>query len=131
MRAIVAELHGTPRLMATLLYGSGLRLLECCRLRVQDIDFGMNQIVVRDGKGAKDRVTILPIVTKNSLAQHLRWVKRQHDADLARGAGWVELPWALACKYEVAESASGVVRVLAVGRKRRGMLTIGGKEIAL
>jgi len=55
VQAVIAELHGTPRLMATLLYGSGLRLLECCRLRVQDIDFGMNQIVVRDGKGAKDR----------------------------------------------------------------------------
>jgi integron integrase len=99
VRAIVAELHGTPRLMATLLYGSGLRLLECCRLRVQDIDFGMNQIVVRDGKGAKDRVTILPMVAKHALAQHLRRVKRQHEDDLARGAGWVELPWALARKY--------------------------------
>ncbi len=84
VRAIVAELHGTPRLMATLLYGSGLRLLECCRLRVQDIDFGTNQIVVRDGKGAKDRVTILPTVAKNTLTQHLQRVKRQHEADLAR-----------------------------------------------
>ena len=99
VRAIVAELHGTTRLMATLLYGSGLRVIECCRLRVQDIDFGMNQIVVRDGKGNKDRVTILPVVAKPALTQHLRLVKRQHDADLARGAGWVELPWALARKY--------------------------------
>src|SRR6266498_3944115 len=56
VRAVILELHGTPRLMATLLYGSGLRLLECCRLRVQDIDFGMSQIVVRHAKGAKDRV---------------------------------------------------------------------------
>jgi integron integrase len=99
VRAVVAELHGTPRLMAALLYGSGLRLLECCRLRVQDIDFGMNQIVVRDGKGAKDRVTMLPVVAKPVLTQHLRLVKRQHEADLARGAGWVELPSALARKY--------------------------------
>ena len=99
VRPIVTELQGTPRLMATLLYGSGLRLLECCRLRVQDIDFGMNQIVVRDGTGGKDRVTMLPLVAKNTLTQHLRRVKRQHDADLARGAGWVGLPWALARKY--------------------------------
>jgi len=99
VRAVITELHGTPRLMATLLYGSGLRLLECCRLRVQDVDFGMNQIIVRDGKGAKDRVTVLPAVVKGALAQHLHWVKRQHEADLTRGTGWVELPWALARKY--------------------------------
>src|SRR5437870_997443 len=85
VRAVITELHGTPRLMATLLYGSGLRLLECCRLRVQDVDFGMNQIIVRDGKGAKDRVTVLPAVVKGALAQHLHWVKRQHEADLTRG----------------------------------------------
>ena len=99
VRAIVRELDGTPRLMATLLYGSGLRLLECCRLRVQDIDFTANHIIVRDGKGAKDRVTVFPGVAKVALGQHLDQVKRQHDADLARGAGWVELPWALARKY--------------------------------
>jgi len=85
--------------MATLLYGSGLRLLECARLRVQDIDFATSQIVVRDGKGAKDRVTVLPAVAKGPLAQHLQRVKRQYEADLTRGAGWVELPWALARKY--------------------------------
>ncbi len=99
VHAVIAELHGTPRLMATLLYGSGLRLLECCRLRVQDIDFAMTQIVVRDGKGAKDRLTILPAVIKEALAKHLQGVKRQHDADVMRHAGWVELPWALARKY--------------------------------
>src|SRR5262245_36077989 len=67
VRAVISELHGTPRLMATLLYGSGLRLLECCRLRVQDVDFAMSQIVVRDGKGGKDRITILPAVAKTAL----------------------------------------------------------------
>ena len=72
---------------------------ECCRLRVQDVDFGMNQIVVRDGKGAKDRVTVLPAVVNATLAQHLHRVTRQHEADLSRGPGWVELPWALARKY--------------------------------
>ena len=85
--------------MAALLYGSGLRLLEWARLRVQDIDFAMNQIVVRDGKGAKDRVTVLPTVAKEPLRRHLLKVKRQHEADLVFGAGWVELPWALARKY--------------------------------
>jgi integron integrase len=99
MRAVIVKLDGTPRLMAGLLYGSGLRLLECARLRVQDIDFAMNQIVVRDGKGAKDRVTVLPNVAKEPLTRHLLKVKRQHEADLAFGAGWVELPWALARKY--------------------------------
>ena len=99
VHAVIAELRGTPRLMATLLYGSGLRLLECCRLRVQDIDFAMNQIVVRDGKGAKDRLTILPAVIKEAIAQHLQSVKCQHEADLTRRTGWVELPWALARKF--------------------------------
>ncbi len=60
-----------PRLMATLLYGSGLRLIECARLRVQDVDFAMNQIIVRGGKGAKDRVTVLPAVAKEPLTLHL------------------------------------------------------------
>jgi hypothetical protein len=99
VRAVVLELHGTPRLMATLLYGSGLRLLECCRLRVQDVDFAMNQIVVRDGKGAKDRVTVLPTVAKGALTEQLQRMQHQHEADLRRGAGWVELPWALDRKY--------------------------------
>ena len=99
VRAVISGMEGAARLMATLLYGSGLRLLECARLRVQDVDFAMNQIVVRDGKGAKDRVTVLPAVAKEPLRQHLSKVKRQHDADLALGAGWVELPWALARKY--------------------------------
>jgi len=66
---------------------------------VQDADFAMNQIVVRDGKGAKDRVTVLPAVAKQPLAQHLSRVKRLHDRDVALGGGWVELPWALARKY--------------------------------
>jgi len=96
VRAVISKLAGTARLMATLLYGSGLRVLECARLRVQDVDFAMNQVVVRDGKGAKDRVTVLPAVAKQPLAQHLLRVKRLHDRDLALGGGWVELPWALA-----------------------------------
>src|SRR4029077_3248882 len=82
VRAVISKLDGTPRLMAALLYGSGLRLLECARLRVQDIDFAMNQIVVRDGKGAKDRVTVLPIVAKEPLRRPLLKVTRQHEAQI-------------------------------------------------
>src|SRR6266403_4805117 len=103
VRAVISGMDGTARLMATLLYGSGLRLLECARLRVQDVDFAMNQIIVRDGKGAKDRATVLPAVAKEALTRHLLKVKRQHEADLAFGAGWVELPWALARKYPNAD----------------------------
>jgi len=99
VRAVISELHGTPRLRATLLDGSGLRLLECARLRVPGLDVAMNQVVVRDGKGATDRVTVLPAVAKAALAQHLQRVRRQHEADLTRGAGWVALPWALARTY--------------------------------
>jgi len=99
VRAVLRRLEGTPRLMAFLLYGAGLRLLECCRLRVQDVDFGTNQIVVRSGKGDKDRVTMLPAVVKPHLARHLERVREQHRCDLEAGAGWVELPTALARKY--------------------------------
>jgi integron integrase len=97
--AILRLLDSVPRLMASLLYGAGLRLLECCRLRVQDIDFATNQIVVRGGKGDKDRVTMLPAVVKADLARHLQGVRVQHQRDLQHGADWVELPTALARKY--------------------------------
>ena len=85
--------------MVLLLYGAGLRLLECARLRIKDVDFVSNQIVVRDGKVFKDRVTMLPTSVKAGLAQHLDRVRRQHQFDLERGAGWVELPYALKRKY--------------------------------
>jgi integrase len=96
VRAVLRRLEGAPRIMAFLLYGAGLRLLECCRLRVQDVDFGSNQIVVRSGKGDKDRVTMLPAAVKPDLARHLERVREQHRRDLETGAGWVELPTALA-----------------------------------
>src|SRR2546426_7391490 len=95
VRAVIRELQGAPRLMAILLQGAGLRLLECARLRVKDVDFATNQIIVRAGKG--DRVT-MPAVVKTDLVRHVEMVKRQHEADLRHGAGWVELPWALARK---------------------------------
>jgi len=85
--------------MPILLYGAGLRLLECARLRVKDVDFAANQIIVRAGKGDRDRVSMLPVAVKDDLVRHLEMVKMQHEADLRHGAGWVELPWALARKY--------------------------------
>jgi integron integrase len=99
VRGVLQRLDGVPHLMACLLYGAGLRVLECCRLRVQDIDFASNQIVVRGGKGDKDRVTMLPGTAKAVLARHLDTVRAQHQHDLAVGAGWVELPTALLRKY--------------------------------
>jgi len=99
VRAVIRELQGPPRLMAILLYGAGLRLLECARLRMKDVDFATNQIIVRAGKGDRDRVTMLPAVVRTDLVRHVEMVRRQHEADLRHGAGWVELPWALARKY--------------------------------
>ncbi len=99
VRTVFRQLRGTHRLMAILLYGAGLRLLECARLRVKDVDFERRQIIVRAGKGDKDRATPLPAVVSADLVAHLEVVRRQHEADLRHGAGWVELPWALARKY--------------------------------
>jgi integron integrase len=96
---IFAHLHGTPRLMAGLLYGSGLRLMECVRLRVKDVDFAYARITVRDGKGAKDRVTMLPVNLAAPLQRHLGRVRAQHEQDLEEGWGEVFLPNALARKY--------------------------------
>ena len=96
---LFAHLHGVPRLMAGLLYGSGLRLMECVRLRVKDIDFGYARITVRDGKGAKDRVTMLPVNLAAGLQRHLQKVKAQHEQDVEDGFGEVFLPFALERKY--------------------------------
>jgi integron integrase len=99
---IFAHLHGTPRLMAGLLYGSGLRLMECVRLRVKDVDFGYARVTVNDGKGAKDRLTMLPLNLAASLQRHLAKVKAQHEQDLEDGFGEVYLPTALERKYRSA-----------------------------
>jgi len=96
---LLDRLEGRSRLMATLLYGAGLRLLECCNLRVKDVDFAANQLTIRAGKGDKDRVTLLPASVKGQLSEHLQAVHRQHDQDLMRGAGWVEMPGGLGRKY--------------------------------
>jgi site-specific recombinase XerD len=104
VRAVLAEIQGVPRMMAVLLHGAGLRLLECAQRRVKDIDLARNQIMVRAGKGSKDRLTMLPATIKAELARHLESVRGQHQVDLRAGAGWVELPWALARKYPNAGS---------------------------
>jgi integron integrase len=98
-QALVAQLEGVSHLIGQLLYGSGLRLLEALRLRVKDVDFEYSQIVVRDGKGQKDRVTILPDGAAPSLRAHLKTVRAQHLHALQAGTGGVELPHALAQKY--------------------------------
>ena len=99
VRAVLAQLEGTMHLMASLLYGAGLRLLECCRLRVKDVDLERGEIVVRDGKGARDRVTMLPVRLVPALAAQLERVRAQQARDLADGTGSVELPLALERKY--------------------------------
>ena len=96
---LLAAMRGTKWLMASLLYGAGLRLTECLKLRVKDIDFAYRQIMVRDGKGAKDRMTMLPQSTVQPLKQQLAVAKAMHQADVAAGYGDVELPHALARKY--------------------------------
>jgi integron integrase len=102
VRELLRNLRGAPLLMASLLYGSGLRLLECARLRIKDVDFSRGEITVRNGKGSKDRVTLLPSRLKNPLADHIARVRSQHGRDLLRGRGSVELPDALSYKYPAA-----------------------------
>jgi integron integrase len=99
VRAVIRRLDGAERLVVMLLYGSGLRLMEALRLRVKDIDFDQSQILVRAGKGDKDRITMLPQVLVPELRRHLAQVQVMHEVDLGRGAGRVELPHALARKY--------------------------------
>lgn len=99
VRSVLNEMQGDTKLMASLLYGSGLRLSECLNLRVLDVDFERGELTVFNGKGAKDRVTMLPEQLKEPLKKHLRGVWRTHQADLAEGWGHVWLPEALQRKY--------------------------------
>ena len=99
VRAVLARLHGSPWLSASLMYGSGLRLSECLGLRVKDIDLARRALVVRDGKGRKDRETVLPAALRGPLLAHLSRVRALHEADLAAGNGSVELPDALERKH--------------------------------
>lgn len=104
VRAVIGKLRGSARLAARLMYGTGLRLAECLTLRVQDLDFERNEILVRNGKGAKDRVTMLPDSLKAPLRDHLASVKELHERDLSDGWGLVPLPGALDRKYTSASS---------------------------
>lgn len=99
IKAVMGRLNGTAWMIAMLLYGSGLRLMECLRLRVKDIDFDYRQITVHDGKGFKDRVTMLPEKLIAPLKDHLAKVKNLHERDLSNGTGAVYMPYALERKY--------------------------------
>jgi integron integrase len=99
VRGVMSKLRGSHWLLASLLYGAGMRLMEALRLRVKDIEFERMEIVVREGKGAKDRVTMLPVSAVDALKLHLKRVKALHESDLAEGYGKVYLPFALAKKY--------------------------------
>ncbi|MBP7146515.1 MAG: integron integrase [Acidobacteria bacterium] len=102
VKRVLAEMNGVTALMTLLIYGAGLRVLECCQLRVKDIDFDRRQITVRAGKGGKDRTTFLPRPAVPALRRQLEQVRMQHEEDLGRGAGWVELPAAFARKSPAA-----------------------------
>jgi integron integrase len=102
MSLLLSKMHGVPATMAKLMYGTGARLMECCRLRIKDIDFNRKQILIRSGKGDKDRVVPLPGILVEVLTRHIEIVSQQHIDDLSAGAGNVELPNALARKYSAA-----------------------------
>ena len=106
-KAVLSEINGIHKLMASLLYGSGLRLMECVRLRVKDLDLDRNQIVVRDTKGQNARITLLPLSLKQPLEEHLKRVQFLHTEDLAQGFGEVYLPDALERKYPSAPKEWG------------------------
>ena len=106
VKRVLAHLSGTHHLMAGLLYGAGLRLMECVRLRVKDIDYGYGQIIIRDGKGEKDRRTVLPSALVLPLKQQAAKVAFIHEQDLGQGYGSVYLPYALERKYPNASLGS-------------------------
>jgi len=107
VRGVLAQLRGSVRLAALLMYGAGLGLMECVELRIKDVDIGNSEIRVRDGKGRKDRVTVLPAAAIGELHVHLANVRRLHDADAVKGLGCVALPDALERKYPNAGSEWG------------------------
>jgi integron integrase len=128
VRAVVDRMQGTHRVIGLLLYGSGMRLMECMRLRVKDVDFERREILIREGKGDRDRVTVLPNVVRAELGRHLQIGRDQHDRDTRSGAGWVELPFALERKLPYAGRewawqwvfpATRIHRDPATGRLRR------------
>ena len=123
--AVLSQLKPTTWLMASLLYGSGLRLSECLRLRVKDVDFAYRQITVRDGKGGRDRVTVLPDTLVQPLQGHLVRVKSLHTQDLRNGGGAVLLPTALARKYPNAAQEWGWQFIFPAAKPSRDPLSAG------
>ena len=103
VKRVISNMTGTQKLIAQVMYGGGLRVMECMRLRIKDIDFDNHQIIVRDGKGEDDRITMLPDAVIQPLQLHLRYVKSLHEKDLADGFGSVYLPYALERKYKNAD----------------------------
>ncbi len=117
VKTLLARLEGLRWLMTSLIYGSGLRLMECLRLRVKDIDFHYQQLLIRDAKGQKDRVTMLPGSLIEPLRYHLERVKRVHEQDLDAGFGRVYLPYSLAKKYPNADREWGWQYVFPASRR--------------
>ena len=107
VKLLLSQMSGTHALMARLLYGAGLRLLECLRLRIQDVDFGQRHVFIRDDKGGKDRVSLLPQELATDLQAHIERVIQRHQTDLSEGFGRVYLPEALARKYPNASTETG------------------------
>lgn len=120
---VLGQLEGVPRLMATLLCGSGLCLLECARLRIKDLDYERGQIVVRRGKGKKDRIALFPTSIRDPLRKHLVRVQALHKQDLEAGGGFVELPEALRVKYPNAAKEWGWQWVFPAARQYRDKST--------
>ena len=116
-RAVISRLHGTSRLMAQLLYGCGLRVMECVRLRIKDVDFGYLQITIHEGKGGRDRRTMLPVSLVEPLRRQIEKRRLRHEEDLAAGHGAVHLPGALAQKHPGAARELGW-QYLFASRKR-------------
>jgi integron integrase len=128
VRSVLDRMQGTHRIIATLLYGSGMRLMECMRLRVKDVDFERREILIREGKGDRDRVTMLPDAVRAELGRHLQIGRDQHDRDTRSGGGWAPLPTALERKFPDAGRewawqwvfpATRTQRDPATGRRRR------------
>ncbi len=116
-RTVLARLDGTAWLTGSLLYGSGLRLMECLRLRVKDVDFAQNHILVRDGKGQKDRATLLPATLVEPIRRQVERVRAVHEGDVHEGFGRVYLPHALAEKYPEADRQLGWQYLFPSGRR--------------
>lgn len=128
VRRVLSELDGAAHLVASLLYGSGLRLLECLNLRIKDVDFERRQIVVRGGKGGNQRLTLLPASLRSDLEEQIEHARQQYRHDVENGAGWVELPGALARKapsaarslaWQWAFPATRIYTDRATGERRR------------